>query len=79
MEDDLDFGEGESHSDRLIQLDGAHASTTFAAYDSDGRCIETCDFDIQGSADDVLASLYELASFLKKFRRGHTFIASGDT
>ena len=79
MEEDLDFSEGESQADLLIQLDGAHASTTFAAYDSECRCVETCDLDIQGNAEDVLASLHELASFLKKFKAGHSFVATGDT
>ena len=77
--DDLNFGEGEDHAERLIELDGAQSITVFAAYDSEGRCAETCELDLHGTPDDVLASMREVALFLKKHKKDHSFTATGES
>ena len=63
----------------LIQTDGVPGSITFAAYDSEGRCAETCELEIHGTAADVLASMRDTITFVKKFRTNHSITATGDT
>lgn len=76
MDDELEFDDVESQT--LIQHEGLQACVTFVASDSDGRCAETCELDLHGTPDDVIASLYELSVFLKKYKSEHTFTASGE-
>jgi hypothetical protein len=81
MEDDeLEFGEidGDDGLSEIVEIDDVPSNITYVASDKKGRHIETCQLEMGGTVEDLLASALDLVSFLKKYKSGHTFKATGD-
>ena len=70
--------EAEDLSDSLIQANELPASLTWAAFDQEGRCLETCQLDLETSVEDFQAGLKDLQDFLHKFSRTCRFEVGGD-
>lgn len=76
MEDEeVDLDETEVEAGYVLSVDGPDG-LTFMAKDLEGRCIETCHLELEGSYEDVAASAQDLVEFLRKFGPDHSFEAS---
>lgn len=74
-ENELNLDEAKVDAGYVLGVDGP-AGMTYAAIDDEGRRIETCSLELEGSYEDVAASAQELVDFLKKFGPTHSFETS---
>jgi hypothetical protein len=65
-------------SNSLIAANDLPASLTFAAFDQEGRCLETCQLDIETNVEDLIVGLKDLQGFLRKFKSTCRFEVGGD-